>query len=306
MNKNNFYDQEELCRARFCEAAPCWHMCTPEDFPILFNSEDDYEGAMEIVAVCALLHSEIKIYTFDIMSNHLHFVVNGQKSDVEAFFYEIRRCLSYVLKDINLPQWECKLFCIDSLEYFRAAVAYCNRNAYVINPLFTPFNYRWGASSLFFSYELKEYYKNGRKNISVRRRREILHSKRADGIDGPYTVDGHVSPLSFCFIEEAEKMFRDARHYFICITKDVESQKFIANEIGEGIFYTDDELFSVVVSECRKMYGGKKPFELSAEEKICVAMMMRKDYNSNNKQICRILRLDVDIVNKLFPLRAKR
>jgi hypothetical protein len=99
----------------------------------------------------------------------------------------------------------------------------------------------------------------------------------------------------------AEKLFRDARQYFYKLSRDVESQKSISAELGENIFYTDDELYSIVVSKSRSQYNVSSPSLLPPETKMEFARMLHFEYHANNKQIARMLRLDRSFVESFFP-----
>lgn len=307
---NDYFEREEACRLRFEEAPPCWHLCTPEDFHILFTDENDFRAIMAIIGICAVLCPDIRIYTFQVMSNHLHIILGGQEDRINLFWGNLKRFLSgynkTVGKTVDLSGWNKKLLPINNLGYMRAAIAYCNRNAYVVYPNYSQYNYPWGANKFFFNDEAKDYHKAALKKMSVRAKRAIIKSKCADNVAGPYLVDGCVSPISFCDIEGAERFFRDTRNYISMISKDIESQKNIAHEIGEGIFYTDDELYKAIAFECREKYRGKDIVELSSDEKITMAVLMHREYNAGNKQIGRILRLDISIVDQLFPMKSKK
>ena len=109
--------------------------------------------------------------------------------------------------------------------------------------------------------------------------------------------------MSFCDIRLGESLFRCASHYFREVSRNIESQKKIAEEIGERIFYTDDELFSIVCSVSKAKYGQTKATLLPVNAKKELALMLHNDYNAGNKQINRMLKLDMSIINALFPVR---
>ena len=89
----NFYEKEETCRIHFSKASPCWHLNTPEDFLVLFTCEKDYQSIMAIIGICALMHPDLIIYTFQVMSNHIHFVIGGEIDRVHDMFDDIKRML---------------------------------------------------------------------------------------------------------------------------------------------------------------------------------------------------------------------
>ena len=75
----------------FDDVGPIWHMCTPGNWPgVLFKCRDDYVFGMNMVALAAWNYKRIKIFTFQLMSNHLHFVMVGNKNDVIDFSLRLR------------------------------------------------------------------------------------------------------------------------------------------------------------------------------------------------------------------------
>ena len=291
----------------FDSAGPFWHLWSSEDAPLLFSSEDDFKAGMCIVGICTLLSPEIKNYTFELMSNHAHFTVGGNYDAVLEFCKRFKRYLSRWLaasgKTADLSAWEMSIREIESLKDCRNVIAYNNRNGFLVNPEETPFSYLWGANRYYFNREAKMRYESIDKQfMSKRAKRDLIHSHDADGITGPVMVDGYACPLGFCAIEEAERLFRNASHYLYLITSNIESQKEIAAEIGERIFYNDNELFSACARMAKKLFGESRPSVLTKEEKISLAKTLHYDYNAGNKQISRMLSLDTSVVTALFPL----
>ena len=96
-------------------------------------------------------------------------------------------------------------------------------------------------------------------------------------------------------------MFRDARSYFYSLTRNVEAFSQIASRLKDSIFLTDEELYSVICSHINKEYSVKTPSQLSAPQKIDTACQMHFGYNASNQQLRRMLRLDLSILEELFP-----
>jgi hypothetical protein len=96
-------------------------------------------------------------------------------------------------------------------------------------------------------------------------------------------------------------LFRDAHHYFHMVSRDIESQRIIARELGESVFYSDNELFNAALVHIKERYGTFSPAALPKDSKIETAVWMHHDYNAGNKQISRILRLDISVVDALVP-----
>lgn len=255
MERNDYFRNEEECEFRFRELGPCYHLCTSENAPILFHNEGDFKTAMNIIALASKLFPDIKILTFEVMNNHLHFALCGNE----------------------------------------------NRNGYVADNGHTPFSYPWGANRFFFNDEAKIRYESMKVAATARWKRNAFHSNLGDNLAELNHLDGYVSPMCFCHIRLAEGLFINAHQFFSKITKSVESSAVIAKEIGESVFYTDNELFSIISQKCYKQYGCKSPAMIPAEAKVTVAKMMHFDYNSSDKQISRILRMEIDAVRRMFP-----
>ena len=313
---NDFKQQQKLsprekelrCEMTFRGMGECWHVFTPEGFPVIFSTKEDFKAGMSLIAICAKTFPDIKVLTFEIMSNHLHLVLAGPENRIRQFFAMLkgylRRYLKGIGRPVDLSSWNCSLKRIMDLKYMREVIVYTNRNGYLVSQDATPFNYPWGANRFFFNPELRAFHLSTRERLTLRVIREMFHTRMLDSYNGMEIVDGYVTPACFCVIKTAEDMFRDAHQYFFKLTRDVESQKTIAAELGERVFYTDEELYSLVYSKCRTEFKADSPSQLSSDEKIRMAKTLHYEYNSDNAQVARILRLDNSIVNSLFPRGA--
>lgn len=305
METKDFYGMETECELEFRELGRCFHLCTNENAPILFHDEREFKTAMNIVGLLSFLHPEVVIITFEIMSNHMHFAVTGEEESIRRWFDDL------VKKMKTHPELSESRSSFDSLSHqlidvcdlrnVRNVIAYINRNGYVISPDGTPFSYLWGANRYFFNTEAKLRYECSGKKLSFMERREMFRSNKGDSFKEIVSVDGYVSPLCFCKIGVGEQLFRNARHYFSMISKNVEAFSEIARDIGESLFYTDEDLYSLVVAFCQKNYGIKSPKQINADAKIALAKKLRFEYNSGNKQISRILGMDINAVSAIFP-----
>ncbi len=303
--KNMKFDDES--ETLFYENGPFWHLCTPGELSgILFRDAEDYVFGMNTVAVCAADYADIlSIYTFQIMSNHFHFVVSGQKESAISFFNSLKKKLvrffhaKYNIRDLR--DVECNLYPVESLRYLRNLIAYVNRNGYLVNRNETPFSYRWGANGYIFNRLI--YNEKGiiLQEMPVSEVRKIFKTRDYSKILGFYLVGGYVSPLCYCKISLAEKMYRDANQYFNLVSRQVEAFSSMARELGDKIILTDDEMYSAVVLICKKEHNVEQPVQLDKEAKLRVAKMMHYNYNATNKQIKRILKLEDYIIESLFP-----
>lgn len=304
MSAISFYEQEKKCAAAYASiSGDCFHLCTPESYQILFTNDDDYIGCMNIIGLTSSLYRDIRIFTFQVMSNHLHLVASGQRDRILSFFETVRRLLRSMLKnkgtETALTGFKAQLHEIKDLDNMRNVLAYVNRNGFVVHPEFTPFSYPWGANRFFFNPDARKRYEDSSSPAKLCFRRKAGRSRLFDRSDGLSVMDEIISPMCFCDIETAESLFRDAKHYFYCISKNIESSVEIAALIGESVFYSDDDLFAILSSYTKKQYGINAPSLLPYEEKISVARMLHNKYNAGKKQIQRMLKLNDSVISAM-------
>ena len=132
------------------------------------------------------------------------------------------------------------------------------------------------------------------------KRRAFLHSRETDYPYSWLLVDGYVSPVNYLSLDIGEGLFRDARHYFHKISRDVESYREIAGQLGESLYYTDDELNSIVYRICRRDHGGLSPAMLPADGKMAIARTLHFDYNADNAKIARLLKMPRIVLDQMF------
>lgn len=301
----NYYEKENVINAKFLNIGNIYHLCTGENFDIIFATEDDFKAGISLMGLSAKWYNDIKIFTFELMSNHIHIMAAGKEETLQDFFNAYKKMLEKHFKDSDRDiRWKdfcCKLFRVESLQNSRNVIAYINRNGFVVHTDRTPFSYEWGANRFFFNPEAKERHRSNWTPMTQTARQTVSRSRKFDHVKGLFVIDGYVSPLCFCDIVGGEAFFHDARQYFSKISKNVESMKDIAASIGESIYYTDDDLFNITVKLSQEQFGEARPSFLTKEAKLKLARTLHYDFNASNKQIQRILRLDDYIVNGLFP-----
>ena len=285
-----------------------WHLCTPGDSSgILFRIKEDFIYGMNMVGVTAAkFMDEVEIFTFQLMSNHLHFVLRGSKENVISFYNDlIQRLRRYLLKQnrlFDIKNITFNVYNVKDLGYLRNLIAYVNRNGYLVNKSYTPFSYPWGANRYYFSNLGEMETKITLYKTPNRTKMEMFHTRDICFPDNYYLTNDYISPYCYCRIESGEKLFKDAHHYFSLVSRRVETFSDIARDIGDTISYTDEEMFVAALHLIRKKYDKDNITALSKIEKIEVAKNMHFEYNASNKQISRILKLDVTAVNALFPI----
>ena len=95
-------------------------------------------------------------------------------------------------------------------------------------------------------------------------------------------------------------MFQDARSYFHLLTRNAEAFSQIASRLKDTMFLTDDEMFVVAARSAAEEFSAKLGV-LTPDQKIQLARKLHFDYNASNQQLRRLLKLDISLLNEMFP-----
>ena len=235
---SEFSNKEGRCLLCFGELGPCHHLWTPENLEIIFRNTDEFRIGMGIMAVAAKCFQDVRIITFELMTNHLHIMAAGDESRLGQMFELIKKLLMRMASDagrtINWTAFTPGVRHLNDLADARNVLIYDNRNGFLVHDNYTPFSYPWGANRFYFNDEAKLRYELLKNIPTFRCKRKLFHSNIADSMMNFKILDGYVSPLCYCRTDIGEKLFRNAQHYFSKLSRSVESSVTIAKEIGEN------------------------------------------------------------------------
>lgn len=304
-----FSEKERKCEKSFEKSGTFWHLYTDgrvmEDF---LCTEEDFKIAMTTLAVTAVLFEKVRIITFELMSNHIHMILNGEAEDCMELFERLKSRIRRILKTAGrIIDWEAfkaDILPVKTLDALRNEIIYVNRNAFVANPQFTPFSYPWGGGCAFFLPSFNLLPAKSIKELGFNKARELTHFREVRMIEELKFVEDIAYIPSFCRTDIGESMFRDARSYFNSLTRNAEAFSQIAQRLKDSVFLTDDELYAAATMYAEKYYGSRQLSLLNPEQKILMSKELHFKYNASNQQIRRLLKLDISILNELFPQQA--
>lgn len=302
----SFSEKESLCESIFIENGPYWHLYTDgTQMQDIFCTDEETDTGMWILATAACQTKETSILTFEIMANHLHLIMSGQKESClilfETFKSRLRRVMKQTGRIIDWNQFNASIIPIESLRSLRNEIIYTNRNAYVANTGHTPDSYPWGGGCVFFNGWLGQLPIKDITSLPFDRIRELTHSRDISAYKCLKLIGQRVFIPSFCRTDIGEALFTDARSYFNCLTKNVEAFGEIAKRLKDSIFLTDEELYSVTTSYINNEYNERQPSGLSPQQRIDTARHLKYKYNATKQQLRRILRLEEKTLAELFP-----
>ena len=304
-----FAEKERECERLFEKSGPFWHLYTDgrvmEDF---LCTEEDFKTAMTALAVAAVLFKKVRIITFELMSNHIHMILNGEAEDCLELFERFKARLRRILKTngriINWDAFKADILPIETLNALRNEIIYANRNAFVANPQFTPFNYPWGGGCAFFQPYFNRLPAISLRELGFNKARELTHFREIRLIEDLKFFGDIVFIPSFCRTDIGESMFRDARSYFNSLTRNAEAFSQIAQRLKDSVFLTDEEMYAAATMYAENTYGNRQLSLLNPEQKIQLSKELHFKYNASNQQIRRLLKLDIGILNELFPQQS--
>ena len=109
---------------------PIWHLCTDgETQCLIFRDKEDLKEGMNLVGLSlAKFRSRISSLTFSLMNNHMHFLIQGEKEDIETFFNylygKIRRMLLRQNRGSDMPKPKYSLMQITSDNQYTPKLCY--------------------------------------------------------------------------------------------------------------------------------------------------------------------------------------
>ena len=302
----SFSEKERVCESIFINNGPYWHLYTDgTKMQNIFCNDEEFIIGMWCLATALHLCKSIRVITFELMGNHIHLILAGQKEDCimvfEIFTSRLKQVFAKAGRIINWNSLKMDILPIEDIQALRNEIIYVNRNAFVANPSYTPDSYPWGGGCAYFNPWLRHVKTTPLENMKVNSQRALLHTRDVSPFSQLIEAGGMPFIPSFCDIKLGESMFRDARTYFNSLTRNAEAFSQIAARLKDYVFLTDEELYSVICTYINKEYSVKTPSQLSAQQKIDTARRMHFNYNASNQQLRRMLRMDIAILEELFP-----
>lgn len=302
-----FAEKERICEESFRTSGQFWHLYTDGTrMENIFLNDKDFKAGISILA--ATMHTvkpDVRLVTFVLMKNHLHLILCGRKEHCLRLFEilkdKFRRVFKKTERSIDWSRFMAELIPIDSLKALRNEIVYVHRNQFVASPEHTPFNYPWSGGYAYFSPMIKEIPTYEICSLSIDAQRRLTHSKDIGPMRGLRVAGETIYIPSFCDIRLGESMFTDARSYFLSLTRNSEAFSMIAARLKDRVFLTDDEIYAAATSLALKEYDTRQITLLNPGQRIKLAKDLHFRYNASVQQLRRILKLELSVLNELFP-----
>lgn len=281
-----------------------YHVCSPGlEKNLIFACDEDFISGVNDIAIC-LTKFDVTIVCFCLMSNHFHFVIYGEAEECCAFAEEYkRRCgirMRQAKQEVNaLQNIRIELNEISDDVYLENAIAYVLRNPVAAKIYIMPYHYPWSSAYVYFrgGSPVKGMCVN---QMSERKRHRILKSKLS--LPDEYLIDerGMILPESFIDVKIAESLFRHPSRLLFALAKRVEPEVELKFGVADRVLYTDAELKSLVNELVVRDFGVPALSSLTSQQKIKLCVLMKKNFNASVKQISRITRVGLEVLDKIL------
>lgn len=298
--------KEWNCEQFFLERGPFFHIYSqPLGSDLFYQDDEDRIVTMNRIALEGI-QLPIRIWAFTLMSNHFHFIIEGEKGPALLFFQKLKDALSryYGRKGRHLLMRSVisDTTPITSLKQLRDEVVYVLRNPYVVRNDVNPLNYRWSSGFLYFNDYLSFFSRTPMKELSARMKREITKSRDYHLPDHYFLLGEYISPASYIDPTWVERLFTGARQFTLWLFKNVEAQVEVSRRYGEEPNFSDEELLRTMLQLCRRRFGVPGPRDLTLQQKKELAILLKNTYCASNGQLQRLTTLNIQEISALFPL----
>lgn len=303
------YRHESPSETVFLQMPPSFHLYTlPLESDVYFHSDEERALAVNYIAI-AVTETDCTMLAYAIMTNHFHFVLSGSKERCITFYERFKQLMDtyfahhgrgHLMKSVT-----CGITSIENLQHMHTEIAYVVRNAFVVRPEVNVFADPWSTAFLYFNPLLV---KEGAPASSLKGRalRAFTCSRNLESVDPRiYVKDGMAQPWSFVDYKLVMSLYDSARQFIYSILKNVEALTEMSLRYGEDPALNDEELRPVVIAMSKRVFGEDYIFKLTLQQKKELAVKVKNQYHSSNKQLARIIRLAQADVDALFPLAAR-
>lgn len=257
---------------------------------IWFRDDADFKVGMNYVALIAAMMG-IRILAFVLMSNHVHFVLEGTREEALAFITEFKRRYSkYVQRKYGIR----KLLRSNGVdirpvgleeESLERAIAYVQMNCVAANICVHPLQYPWGTGACFFNPVRPGGTPVGR--LSARARRRVLSSWAIPPQDFFLTDAGYVDPACYVDVRSVEQLFRTpARLNYFLRNSSKARLRLEGNAMPS---FRDQSILTAIPDLCRSLFRRSGVEELSPEQRGELLRQLRFRFSADVAQLSRIL-----------------
>ncbi len=257
-----------------------------------FRNDEDFVAGMNHVAIQAVQNPKVRVLSFVLMSNHVHFVLIGAYEDVYDFVSCFKHRYSVYLsyrngsrKPLYRNNVDVRLVSNEDKGIERA-IAYVQMNPVAANICLHPGAYSWGSGNCFFLSQKPAGQRLG--DLSERQRNHLMHSRKnfvpKDWMVG---TEGFILPQSYVAVKDVEFRFKSAKRMNYFLNSSSKARKRL--EAGANLpAFRDQIILAAIPDLCRSLYQKENFARLSFEEQSELARQIRFRFSADANQLARV------------------
>lgn len=278
---------------------------------ILFASAAEFIAGINRIALCLLrlgLDHPVQVICFCLMDNHLHIILYGTETDCNLFMESYKQTTELWLRhhgNGNGPGkvWRIGHWQIGDKERLRTAIAYIHRNPTAAGISVSPAGYRWSSALLVFAdSSWVALYGKRVGEISINARKRLFNSKIQVPEEWMLLPDGLLWPGEFVNYRLMERQFDSVQDYQFCLNKRVEEDVNLEMR-SSSISLPDGEISARARGMAEKLYGVRDMLRLTAQQRLYLARLLKKETGASVKQIARVVRLKLAEIEPILNPR---
>lgn len=269
---------------------------------IWFRDDEDFKMGMNLVAilVCVL---GVDVLAFELMSNHVHFVLCCSKGLARRFIDAYKKRYSqYLSKKYGtrdfLRKVSVDIRSIDGMnESLERAIAYVQMNCVAARICLSPIFYPWGTGSCFFKVAPAK----GRRidTLSGRSRRRLLHSTETLPPHFLVSEDGYILPECYVKVQWVESIFRTPQRMDFFLRNSSKAKLRLDSDDRAPSF--KDQLVQAAIPDlCQSLFRKASMADLDDEQQAELIKQLRSRFSANIHQLMRVTGLSYETVADLL------
>lgn len=275
---------------------------------ILFPGLVAFIAGMNRVGICLLQsirgNYPVRIITFCLMDNHVHFILYGTNDDCYRFMTNYRKLTEmwfayHPEEGTGKKKWDIGVWRIPDQENLIEKIVYVLRNPTVAGLMMSPQGYLWSSASLMFAD--KTFLEKGFtkvSSISLSKKRRMFNSKTLIPDNWLVNESGMIWPGSYVEYDRAERLFKSAAAFNYEMNKKVED-KVNAEMLAGMVSLPDNEIKEKVESVANELYQSRIK-DLSVDQRRNVAKIIKKETGTSTKQLARVVGIRKDLLKELI------
>jgi REP element-mobilizing transposase RayT len=267
----------------------------------IFRDRADFIAGMNILAVVCI-SCKVRLLAFVLMSNHVHFLLQGDHDAADRFIWLYKNLVSrYLRKRYREVGYLRRIVTTvaeveSDEEALKRLIAYILNNPVKAGINCVPQGYEWSSARCYFNLMNDTDNSTSVSEYSARKLSEILHSRKNLPPYWSINASGYVVPR--CYVESAavERLYGRSRsfEYFLSTSLSVRKGVF------ENITFSDAVLISALNELLEKKYAVAHVSELNDFLKTNLLKDLKSRFSASSKQLARVLGMNISDIIRLM------